>query len=184
MTANWRQHLATCLRQVLIEGKCHGPLACISSVRERDLARPGVAGMKRWIMISCLIPITTLVILVPAGAQASTLAGGQLISGKPVTATISTPGQEVEYTFAATANQNVTFEVTNFKFSQPGGPDSFTLYFYKPGVSWTSGDWTEFCTFGGDSSCHFTTPAGSSGTWSIELIPYEANVGSLTLKFT
>jgi hypothetical protein len=122
------------------------------------------------------------VILVPAGAQASTLAGGQLISGKPVTATISTPGQEVEYTFAATENKNVTFEVTNFKFSQPGGPDSVTLYFYKPGVS-IPDYWTDVCNFGADNYCHFTTPAGSSGTWSIEVIPYEANVGSLTLTF-
>jgi hypothetical protein len=137
--------------------------------------------MKRWIMISCLILIAALGILVPAVAQASTIAGGQLTSGKPETATISTSGQQIEYTFAATANKNVTFKVTNFKFSQPGGPDQVTLDFYAPGNSWP-GAWTDTCTFAGNSYCHFITP--KSGTWSIELLPYEANVGSLTLELT
>lgn len=62
-------------------------------------------------------------VLTPAGAQAA-VATTKLTSGKPVKATISTPGQQVSYTFAAKANANVA------------------------------------------------------------LIPYEANVGSLTIKLT
>ncbi len=133
--------------------------------------------MKRWIMVSCLILISALGVLVPAGAQASTVAVGQLTSGKPVKATISTPGQSVTYTFAATAKKNVTFNVTHFDFSQPGGPNEVFLVFYEPGGSsaYTT------CDVGGDTYCHFTTPVG--GTWSVALVPYEANVGSLTLTF-
>ena len=44
-------------------------------------------------------------------------------------ATISTPGQQVKYTFAATANKNVTFTVTHFNFTQPGGTGEVFLYF-------------------------------------------------------
>ena len=133
--------------------------------------------MKRWIVVSCLILISAVGALVPAGAQASTVAAGKLTSGKPVTATISTPGQSVTYTFAATAGKNVTFNVTHFNFSQAGGPNEVFLFFYKPGGS---SSYTA-CDVGGDTYCNFTTPVG--GTWSIALVPYEANVGSLTLTF-
>jgi hypothetical protein len=68
----------------------------------------GVDAVKRWILVGCLLLLSALGILVPAGAQASTVTAGQLTSGKPVKATISTPGQKVKYTFAATANKNVT----------------------------------------------------------------------------
>lgn len=134
--------------------------------------------MKRWIMVSCLILISALGVLFPAGAQASTVSAGQLTSGKPVKAAISTPGQSVTYTFAAAAGKNVTFNVTHFAFAQPGGPNEVFLVFYKPG---TSSAYTT-CDVGGSTYCHFTTPVG--GTWSIELVPYEANIGSLTLELT
>jgi hypothetical protein len=133
--------------------------------------------MKRWILVSCLVLLSALGVLVPAGAQASTAATGKLTSGKPVKVTISTPGQQVTFTFAAKASKNVTFNVTHFSFSQPGGPNQVTLSFYKPGGSspYTS------CVVASDTYCNFTTPV--SGTWKITLIPYEANVGSLTLTF-
>jgi hypothetical protein len=117
-------------------------------------------------------------VLVPAGAQASTVAAGQLTSGKPVKASISTPGRSVTYTFAATAGKNVTFNVTHFDFTQPGGPNEVFLVFHKPGSSSTY----TTCDVGGNTYCNFTTPVG--GTLSIALIPYEANVGSLTLELT
>jgi hypothetical protein len=133
--------------------------------------------MKRWIVVFCLILIPALGVLIPAGAQASTVAAGQLISGKPVKATISTPGQTVAFLFAATAKKNVTFNVTHFSFAQPGGPREVFLVFYEPGSS--TADTT--CDVGGGTYCNFTTPVG--GTWSVALVPYEANVGSLTLTF-
>jgi hypothetical protein len=135
--------------------------------------------MKQWILVSCLILISTLGMLVPAAAQASTAAAGQLTSGKPVNATISTVGQSVTYTFAATAGKNVTFNVTHFNFTQPSGPNEVFLYFYEPG---TSSAYTE-CNNGvaGNTYCNFTTPV--AGTWKATLVPYEANIGSLTLTF-
>lgn len=132
--------------------------------------------MKRWILVSCLVFISALGAVVPAAAQASTAVAGQLTSGKPVKATIATPGQQVKYTFAATANKNVTFNVTDFNFTDPSGPVQVTLYFYEPG---SSSPFTQ-CTFVGNSYCNFTTPV--SGTWKVALVPYEASVGSLTLK--
>jgi hypothetical protein len=134
--------------------------------------------MKRWITVFCLILITTLGGLVPAGAQASTIAAGQLTSGKPVKVTISSPGRSATNTFAAAAGKNVTFNVTHFSFAQPSGPHEVFLVFYEPGSS------TSFttCDVGTGTTCHLTTPVG--GRWSIALVPYEANVGSLTLKLT
>lgn len=44
-------------------------------------------------------------------AQASPLSAGRLTGGKPVKVTISNPGQQPKYTFAATAGKNVTFNV-------------------------------------------------------------------------
>jgi hypothetical protein len=132
--------------------------------------------MRRWVLASCLVLISALGVLVPAGAQASTVAGGQLTSGKPVTATISTSGQQVEYTFAATAKKNVTFNVTHFDFTD-NGPVEVFLEFHEPG---SSSAFTT-CDFTGNSFCNFTTPVG--GIWKVVLVPYEATVGSLTLTF-
>jgi hypothetical protein len=114
--------------------------------------------------------------LVPAGAQASTVAGGKLTSGKPVEATISTSGQQIQYTFAATADKNVTFNVTHFDFTD-NGPVEVFLVFYEPG---SSSSYTT-CDVTGNTFCNFTTPVG--GTWSIALVPYAGTVGSLTLTF-
>ena len=153
--------------------------SCVSvSIRERDLVRQGVDAMKRWIMVFCLILVSSLGVLIPAGAQASTVAASQLTSGKPVKATIPAPGQSLTFLFAATAKKNVTFNVTHFSFAQPGGPDEVFLVFYKPGSSTAYAT----CDVGGTTTCPLTTPV--PGTWSVELVPYGANVGSLTLKLT
>jgi hypothetical protein len=133
--------------------------------------------VKRWILVSCLVLIPALGVLVPAGAQASTVAGGELTSGKPVTATISTSGQQIQYTFAATAKKNVTFNVTHFDFTDGGGPVEVFLEFYEPD---SSSAFTT-CDVTGNTFCNFTTPVG--GTWKVALIPYAATVGSLTLTF-
>jgi len=110
-------------------------------------------------------------------AQAATLASIQLISGTPVKAVISTPGQKINYTFAATANKHVTFQVTQFNFSNGGSGGTVYLYFYKPGStsSYTS------CGFSDNGYCDFTPPL--TGTWKVKLVPYSASVGSLTLTF-
>ena len=133
--------------------------------------------MRRWILASCLVLISALAVLVPAGAQASTVAASKLVSGKPVKATISAPGRQVKFTFAAKANTNVTFNVTHFNFHDSQGAVQVTLYFYEPG---SNSAYTQ-CTFIGNSYCNFTAP--ESGTWSIALVPYSATVGSLALTF-
>jgi len=132
--------------------------------------------MRRWILASCLVLIAALGVLVPASAQASSVARGQLTSGKPVTATISTSGQQAEYTFAATAKKNVTFNVTHFDFTG-NGPVEVFLEFYEPGSSSAFNT----CDFTGNSFCNFTAPTG--GTWSVALVPYAGTVGSLNLTF-
>jgi hypothetical protein len=133
--------------------------------------------MKRWITVSCLVLISVLGVLVPAGAQASTAAPIALTSGKPAKATVSKPGQQVNFTFAATKNKNVTFNVTHFNFTESGSTGDVDLYFYEPGSS----SYYYSCDFQSNSWCNFTAPEG--GTWKILLVPYEASVGSLTLTF-
>jgi hypothetical protein len=135
--------------------------------------------VKRWIFAFCLLVVSALGILVPAGAQASTVTAGKLTSGKPVKATISTPGQQVKYTFAATANKNVTFNITHFNFTNNGSPGEVFIDFYEPGSSSIYAQ----CNNGvvGNTYCNFTTPV--SGTWKVALVPFQASVGSLTLTF-
>jgi hypothetical protein len=133
--------------------------------------------MKRWILVSSVVLISALGVSVPAGAQASTAAGGELTSGKPVTVTISKVGQEFKYTFAATANKNVTFEITKFKLTDDGSTGAAYLYFYEPGSSTAYTD----SYFDANGYFNFTPP--QSGTWSVALVPYGASVGSLTLTF-
>ncbi len=133
--------------------------------------------MKRWIVITCLAAISALGILVPAAAQASTLTtGGKLTSGKPVKATITNPSQQIKYTFVATKNKNVTFNVTHFNFHSGGSTGTVYLYFYEPD---SSSEYTD-CGFSSNSWCNFTPPEG--GTWKAVLIPSNS-VGSLTLTF-
>jgi hypothetical protein len=103
-------------------------------------------------------------------AQARPLPQGRLISGKPVNVTISSPSQHPRYTFAATAGENVTFNVTHFKFH--GG---FGLNFYEPG----SNSVYLPCYFTGNSYCNFATRV--SGVWAV--MPAAASAGSLTLAF-
>ena len=98
-----------------------------------------------------------------------------LTSATPVSTTIKYEGQEAGYTFAATKNKNVTFNVTKFNFTDDGSGGSAYLYFYEPGSS------SAYATpgFSADGTYSFKTPVG--GTWSIALVPYSASVGSLTL---
>jgi hypothetical protein len=132
--------------------------------------------MKRWVLASCLVVIPALGVLVPAGAQASTGGGGQLTSGKPVAVSISASGQQAQYTFAATAKENVTFNATHFDFTHHG-PVEVLLEFYEPG----SESIYTTCAFTGNSFCNFTTPV--SGTWKFVMLPNAATAGSLTLTF-
>ena len=92
--------------------------------------------MKRWILVACLVLVSALGFLAPAGVRA------------------------------------------NFDFSQAGGPDQVTPYFYEPQ---SSSEYT-VCNIDSNTTCSVQTPVG--GTWSITLIPDKANVGSLTIKLT
>src|SRR5437764_323977 len=117
-------------------------------------------------------------VLAISPAQASTaqaaLASVQLTSGQPVKAVVSTPGQHVNYTFYGTADKHVTFQVTNFNFSNGSSSGQVVLKFYEPG---SASPYTS-CAFYSDDYCEFTTPI--TGTWKVELVPVSASVGSLT----
>jgi hypothetical protein len=133
--------------------------------------------MKRWILVPCLVLVSTLVVLVPAGAGASSLSATMLASGKPVQVTISQVGQEPEYTFAATADRNVAFNVTNFDITATSGVEPyFFLEFYEPNGSHYVNE-----GFGRDGYYNFSPPVG--GTWSIAVVPNLTSVGSFTLTF-
>jgi archaellum component FlaF (FlaF/FlaG flagellin family) len=110
-------------------------------------------------------------------AQAAALASVQLTSGQPVKAVVSTPGQQVNYTFYGKAHKHVTFQVTNFNFSNGSSSGEVVLNFYKPG----STSPYKSCAFYGDDYCEFSPPI--TGTWKVKLVPVSASVGSLTLTF-
>ena len=101
-----------------------------------------------------------------------------LTSGTPVATTIKFEGQHAGYTFAATANKHVTFQLTQFIFSNGSSGGLVDLYFYKPGSTSTY----KSCAFSDNGYCDFTTPV--SGIWSVQLVPYSASLGSLTLTMT
>jgi hypothetical protein len=94
-----------------------------------------------------------------------------------VNAEIPSVGQQIKYTFSATAGENVTFNVTSFNFTGNGGSPAFYLVFFEPGSS----SQYKSCTFYGDTYCNFSPP--QSGTWSVLLEPVGTSVGSLTLTF-
>jgi hypothetical protein len=131
--------------------------------------------MKRWIFFLALVP--ALGVMAPIAAQASTVSGGPLTSGKPVKATVSQAGQNIQYTFAAKAHKHVTFQVTNFNFSDNGSAGDLYLNFYEPGSSSTFTS----CYFSDNGYCDFTTPIG--GTWKVVVAPNGGSVGSMTLTF-
>ena len=108
------------------------------------------------------------------------MTGGQLTSGKPVTATISSRGQKINYTFAATKGKHVTFQVTNFKLTDGSSSGSAWVYFYEPGA--TGSNYYTACAVSSNTYCNFTPPV--TGTWSVQLQPSSASVGSLTLTVT
>ena len=113
----------------------------------------------------------------PSTAQAATLASVQLTSGKPVKAVISTPGQQITYTFSAKAHKHVTFQVTQFNMSNGTSGGAFTLNFYEPGS--TSSYTSHY--FPDNGYFDFTTPL--AGTWKVQLVPDGASVGTMTLTF-
>jgi len=133
--------------------------------------------MKRWILAFFLALVPVLGVMAPAVAQATTVSGGPLTSGKPVKATVSKVGQQIQYTFAAKAHKHVTFQVTNFNFSDNGSGGDLYLNFYEPGSSSTFTS----CYFSDNGYCDFTTPIG--GTWKAVVAPNGGSVGSMTLTF-
>jgi hypothetical protein len=89
-------------------------------------------------------------------------------------------GQQIKYTFAAKANKNVTFNITHFNFTNSGSAGEVFIDFYEPGSSSIYAQ----CNNGvvGNTTCSLKTPAG--GTWKAELVPFQASIGSRTLKLS
>lgn len=81
----------------------------------------------------------------------------------------------------ATANKDVTFQVTNFNFLANGSSGEVQLQFHEPGSS-SEYPAYPYCNFTASGTCTFKTPVG--GTWSIVLVPISGATGSLTLKLT
>jgi hypothetical protein len=68
--------------------------------------------------------------------------------------------------------------VTHFNFTNGSAAVEVYLVFYEP----SSGSAYKTCGVVSNTYCSFTTPV--SGTRKVVLVPYEASVGSLTLKLT
>jgi hypothetical protein len=100
-----------------------------------------------------------------------------LASGTPFVTTLKFAGQQAQYTFAATAGKNVTFQVTHFDFTDSAGAAEVTLDFYEPH---TTSPYTQ-ASF--EAGGHFNFSPPQSGTWQVLLVPYAETVGSLTLTF-
>jgi len=71
----------------------------------------------------------------------------------------------------------VTFQVTNFNFSDNGSGGDLYLNFYEPG---SSAVYTN-CYFNDNGYCDFTPPL--TGTWSVVLDANGGSTGNLTLTF-
>ena len=124
--------------------------------------------------------------MVPDGASvgsmiltfANDVASHALTSGTTATTTIKFQGQHAGYTFSGTESKHDTFQVTQFNFSEGTGPGAFWLYFYKPGrTSYYAEHY-----FSDNGSYVLSTPI--SGTWTVQLVPGGASVGSLVLTMS
>ncbi len=132
--------------------------------------------MKFWRLTLCAFVIPMFAVFLPGNAQAS-VTTSPLTSGKSVTVTVSSPGQQPTYTFAGHAGHHVTFQVTKFHFTSNGSGGSLYLNFFEPA---SSSSYTS-CFFSSNSYCDFTPPQG--GTWSVQVSPNSSAVGSMTLAF-
>jgi YD repeat-containing protein len=95
---------------------------------------------------------------------------GTITMGTPITATTTTPGQNVQYTFSGTSGQKVSLNLTGVSFSQ------CSVYIKKPdGTNLTS---TVISTGG-----YFSEPLSlpTTGTYTILLDPYTTYTGNITV---
>jgi hypothetical protein len=106
-------------------------------------------------------------------ASAVVVNGGTLTSGTPVTATIGTANQDIQYSFAGTNGVHATVDVTATNW----GAGTARLYVYTPGGPL----FTSCALAAAPTFCEFTPNA--TGTWKLTLDPVGTAVGSAKFTF-
>jgi RHS repeat-associated protein len=109
------------------------------------------------------------------------LSGTMTIGGPPVDSTISTPGQNANYTFPGTTGKNIHLQLSNITYPFPGvtAGQGIVVAIYDSNNNAVVPP-TEFGYLGTTVSA--TLPADD--TYRIALDPLRANTGSLTLTLT
>ncbi|MBA3734958.1 MAG: IPT/TIG domain-containing protein [Actinobacteria bacterium] len=109
------------------------------------------------------------------------VSGTTTIGGPPVDTTISTPGQNANYTFPGTTGKNIHLQASNINYPFPGvsAVNGITLAIYDSNNNVVLPP-TEFGYLGTTLSA--TLPADD--TYRIALNPLRENTGSLTLTLT
>lgn len=101
--------------------------------------------------------------------------GGTLTAGVPVTATMSTPGQNGTYTFAGTAGQRISLKGTNGMSGQIALACDVNVTIAKPDASQLA----TACMEGSGFIDATTLP--TTGTYTVKVDPSSTATGSLTL---
>lgn len=116
--------------------------------------------------------MTVTLYTVPADAT-----GSILTTGAATTVTNTVPGQNILYSFAGTANQRVSLDLSSVTIgSSPGGGTLVTIL--KPDGTTFTGPFS----LGTDGTFMDTKTLPVTGTYKIKLDPIGANTGSATLK--
>lgn len=126
---------------------------------------------------AALTAATTGMALVPAATAtgAAAVPGGTLTDGLPVTATVSAPGQDLLYTFAAVAGRHVTIDVSAAAWKLGAGPGTAQLTVLDDRGRATG---AAALLLGGATFVDLTPT--TTGTWSVLVDPVGAAVGSAT----
>jgi hypothetical protein len=109
-------------------------------------------------------------------ADATTIAGGALTAGVAVKATVAVAGDDVAYTFAGTAGQHVTFDVSASTWTNGTLSGGAYLVLKTP----SNAVFGSFSMSSGPTFGDFTLNA--TGTWTVVLDPNNASIGSTTFK--
>jgi len=88
-------------------------------------------------------------------------------------------GQDVQYMFAATVGQHVTFDVTAANWANGAGAGTAYLYFANPSGTRIS----TYCAMStAPTFCDFTPTV--TGTWTVLLDPYSGSTGNVTFTYS
>ena len=125
-------------------------------------------------MVAFLISVAAGILFAQPSAAAVVVNGGTLRAGVPVTGKVAVAGQDIQYSFAATKDAHLTFNVTA---SNWGATGNAYLRFYNP-----TGGSAGYCDLRPTQrSCDLTPNV--TGTWKIKLDPVGDTLGQATIAF-